>query len=153
ARRSAAAWRGRRHARPPRARRRRADRRRTNRRRPPACASAASGDPPPRARDVRRHRARGRHRALRRSTATTAAVRRWRADPLQAGAPARECSYVIVAAGSSRTLQALYNDAAMRLRQINVGCFGGGTRLPSLLGGLKNNPWLHVNAVVTLVDS
>jgi len=25
--------------------------------------------------------------------------------------------------------------------------------LPSLLGGLKNNPWLHVNAVVTMFDS
>jgi uncharacterized cofD-like protein len=36
---------------------------------------------------------------------------------------------------------------------VNVGCFGGGTGLPSLLGGLKNNPWLHVNAVVTMFDS
>ena len=41
----------------------------------------------------------------------------------------------------------------MRLRQLNVGCFGGGTGLPSLLGGLKNNPWLDVNAVVTMFDS
>src|SRR5260221_13830296 len=41
----------------------------------------------------------------------------------------------------------------MRLRQVNVGCFGGGTGLPSLLGGLKNNPWLHLNAVVTMFDS
>ena len=41
----------------------------------------------------------------------------------------------------------------MRLRQLNVGCFGGGTGLPSLLGGLKNNPWLNVNAVVTMFDS
>ncbi len=41
----------------------------------------------------------------------------------------------------------------MRLRQLNVGCFGGGTGLPSLLGGLKNNPWLQVNAVVTMFDS
>lgn len=41
----------------------------------------------------------------------------------------------------------------MRLRTLNVGCFGGGTGLPSLLGGLKNNPWLHVNAVVTMFDS
>src|SRR5262245_60233791 len=41
----------------------------------------------------------------------------------------------------------------MRLRRINVGCFGGGTGLPSLIGGLKNNPWLHVNAVVTMFDS
>src|SRR5205809_3107035 len=41
----------------------------------------------------------------------------------------------------------------MRLRQLNVGCFGGGTGLPSLLGGLKHNPWLHVNAVVTMFDS
>src|SRR6266487_2806409 len=42
---------------------------------------------------------------------------------------------------------------AMRLRELNVGCFGGGTGLPSLLGGLKNNPWLHANAVVTMFDS
>jgi uncharacterized cofD-like protein len=41
----------------------------------------------------------------------------------------------------------------MRLRQLNLGCFGGGTGLPSLLGGLKNNPWLSVNAVVTMFDS
>ena len=41
----------------------------------------------------------------------------------------------------------------MRLRELNVGCFGGGTSLPSLLGGLKTNPWLHLNAVVTMFDS
>jgi uncharacterized cofD-like protein len=41
----------------------------------------------------------------------------------------------------------------MRLRQLNVGCFGGGTGMPSLLGGLKRNPWLHTNAVVTMFDS
>ena len=41
----------------------------------------------------------------------------------------------------------------MRLHELNVGCFGGGTGLPSLLGGLKNNPWLRVNAVVTMFDS
>jgi uncharacterized cofD-like protein len=41
----------------------------------------------------------------------------------------------------------------MRLRELNVGCFGGGTGLPSLLGGLKSNPWLHLNAVVTMFDS
>jgi uncharacterized cofD-like protein len=41
----------------------------------------------------------------------------------------------------------------MRLREINLGCFGGGTGLPSLLGGLKRNPWLHLNAVVTMFDS
>lgn len=41
----------------------------------------------------------------------------------------------------------------MRVREISVGCFGGGTGLPSLLGGLKNNPWLDVNAVVTMFDS
>jgi len=41
----------------------------------------------------------------------------------------------------------------MRLRELNVGCFGGGTGLPSLLGGLKNNPWLHADAVVTMFDS
>src|SRR5436305_100511 len=41
----------------------------------------------------------------------------------------------------------------MRLRELNIGCFGGGTGLPSVLGGLKNNPWLKVNAVVTMFDS
>src|SRR5512146_1430694 len=41
----------------------------------------------------------------------------------------------------------------MRLREINVGCFGGGTGLPSVLGGLKTNPWLRLNAVVTMFDS
>jgi uncharacterized cofD-like protein len=41
----------------------------------------------------------------------------------------------------------------MRLRTFTVGCFGGGTGLPSLLGGLKTNPWLTVNAVVTMFDS
>jgi len=41
----------------------------------------------------------------------------------------------------------------MHLRELNIGCFGGGTGLPSLLGGLKSNPWLRVNAVVTMFDS
>jgi uncharacterized cofD-like protein len=41
----------------------------------------------------------------------------------------------------------------MRVREINLGCFGGGTGLPSLLGGLKSNPWLRLNAVVTMFDS
>ena len=41
----------------------------------------------------------------------------------------------------------------MQLRTLNVGCFGGGTGLPSLLGGLKTNPWLVVHAIVTMFDS
>src|SRR3954449_12612881 len=41
----------------------------------------------------------------------------------------------------------------MQLRELNIGCFGGGTGLPSLLGGLKVNPWLRLNAVVTMFDS
>lgn len=41
----------------------------------------------------------------------------------------------------------------MELRELNIGCVGGGTGLPSLLGGLKSNPWLTVNAVVTMFDS
>ena len=45
------------------------------------------------------------------------------------------------------------DNAAMRLRQLNIGCFGGGTGLPSVLGGLKQNPWLRLNAVVTMFDS
>src|SRR6266852_266968 len=41
----------------------------------------------------------------------------------------------------------------MRLREFHVGCFGGGTGLPSLLGGLKANPWVHADGVVTMFDS
>ena len=41
----------------------------------------------------------------------------------------------------------------MRLRAMKVGCFGGGTGLPSLLGGLKNNPWVRADAIVTMFDS
>ena len=41
----------------------------------------------------------------------------------------------------------------MQLRVMKVGCFGGGTGLPSLLGGLKRNPWLDINAVVTMFDN
>jgi uncharacterized cofD-like protein len=41
----------------------------------------------------------------------------------------------------------------MQLRKLRIGCFGGGTGLPSLLGGLKTNPWLDLNAVVTMFDS
>jgi uncharacterized cofD-like protein len=41
----------------------------------------------------------------------------------------------------------------MRLRELNVGCVGGGTGLPSLIGGLKGNPWLQLTAIVTMFDS
>src|ERR1044071_2353395 len=41
----------------------------------------------------------------------------------------------------------------MQLRTFNIGCFGGAPGVPSLLGGLKSNPWLTVNAVVTMFDS
>jgi len=41
----------------------------------------------------------------------------------------------------------------MHLRVLKVGCFGGGTGLPSLLGGLKSNPWIEANAIVTMFDS
>ena len=41
----------------------------------------------------------------------------------------------------------------MHLRELKIGCVGGGTGLPSLLGGLKINPWLNLNAVVTMFDS
>ena len=41
----------------------------------------------------------------------------------------------------------------MRLRELKVGCFGGGTGLPSLLGGLKTVPWVDLHAIVTMFDS
>jgi uncharacterized cofD-like protein len=43
--------------------------------------------------------------------------------------------------------------SAMKLRTLQVGCFGGGTGLPSLLGGLKTNPWIDLHAIVTMFDS
>jgi uncharacterized cofD-like protein len=46
-----------------------------------------------------------------------------------------------------------WNGKLMQLRKLNTGCFGGGTGLPSLLGGLKTNPWLNVHAIVTMFDS
>jgi len=56
----------------------------------------------------------------------------------------------LLAAGSR---QLVAGSEQMHLRKLNIGCFGGGTGLPSLLGGLKTNPWLTVNAVVTMFDS
>jgi uncharacterized cofD-like protein len=41
----------------------------------------------------------------------------------------------------------------VQLRELSLGCVGGGTGLPSLLGGLKSNPWLRLHAVVTMFDS
>ncbi|HKE14511.1 MAG TPA: gluconeogenesis factor YvcK family protein [Kofleriaceae bacterium] len=41
----------------------------------------------------------------------------------------------------------------MQLRELSIGCIGGGTGLPSLLGGLKANPWLTLHAIVTMFDS
>lgn len=35
----------------------------------------------------------------------------------------------------------------------SVVCFGGGTGLPSLLSGLKRDPWLSVTAVVNMFDN
>ncbi len=37
--------------------------------------------------------------------------------------------------------------------KINVICFGGGTGLPSLLSGLKHNPWLDITAIVNMFDT
>ena len=41
----------------------------------------------------------------------------------------------------------------MRLQAVKVGCFGGGTGLPSVLGGLKGVPWVNLHAIVTMFDS
>jgi uncharacterized cofD-like protein len=41
----------------------------------------------------------------------------------------------------------------MDLRVMKIGCFGGGTGLPSVLGGLKRNPWLDLHAIVTMFDT
>lgn len=34
-----------------------------------------------------------------------------------------------------------------------MGCFGGGTGLPSVLGALKRNPWVNLHGIVTMFDS
>lgn len=39
------------------------------------------------------------------------------------------------------------------MKKINVVCIGGGTGLPNLISGLKLNPWLSINAVVTMFDT
>jgi 2-phospho-L-lactate transferase/gluconeogenesis factor (CofD/UPF0052 family) len=62
----------------------------------------------------------------------------------------RECTARLRVAIDSGEIR---DNASMQLRRLNVGCFGGGTGLPSLIGGLKHNPWLRVNAVVTMFDS
>ena len=41
----------------------------------------------------------------------------------------------------------------MRFRSLKVGCFGGGTGLPRVLGGLKSIPWVDLHAIVTMFDS
>ncbi len=41
----------------------------------------------------------------------------------------------------------------MEYKSKKVVCFGGGTGLPSLLSGLKTNPWLEISAVVNMFDS
>jgi len=40
-----------------------------------------------------------------------------------------------------------------KTKKIKVVCFGGGTGMPSLLSGLKNNPWLEITAVVNMFDT
>ena len=37
--------------------------------------------------------------------------------------------------------------------KLKVVCFGGGTGLPTLLSGLKGNPFLEISAVVTMFDT
>jgi uncharacterized cofD-like protein len=41
----------------------------------------------------------------------------------------------------------------MQMRTMKVGCLGGGTGLPSVLAGLKRNPWLELHGIVTMFDS
>ncbi|OGN04660.1 MAG: hypothetical protein A3B99_03970 [Candidatus Yanofskybacteria bacterium RIFCSPHIGHO2_02_FULL_44_12b] len=38
-------------------------------------------------------------------------------------------------------------------KKIKIVCFGGGTGMPSLLSGLKHNPWLDIAAVVNMFDT
>src|SRR3989344_4426862 len=40
-----------------------------------------------------------------------------------------------------------------KARRIKIVCCGGGTGMPSLLSGLKHNPWFEVTAVVNMFDT
>ena len=37
--------------------------------------------------------------------------------------------------------------------KIRVVCFGGGTGLPTLLSGIKANPFFEISAIVTMFDT
>lgn len=41
----------------------------------------------------------------------------------------------------------------MQIDKMKIVCFGGGSGLPSLLTGLKTNPWLKVTAIVNMFDN
>lgn len=41
----------------------------------------------------------------------------------------------------------------VKVEKKKIVCFGGGTGMPSLLSGLKNNPWLDIYAVVNMFDT
>ena len=64
-----------------------------------------------------------------------------------------ECRAHLIILRARRNPVSRVESRAMRFRDLSVGCFGGGTGMPSLLGGLKRNPWLRVHAIVTMFDS
>jgi len=41
----------------------------------------------------------------------------------------------------------------MKFKEKNIVCFGGGTGLPTLLSGLKHNPFFKITAIVNMFDS
>ncbi|MDP3988950.1 MAG: YvcK family protein [bacterium] len=41
----------------------------------------------------------------------------------------------------------------MTIEPQHIVCFGGGTGLPSLLSGIKHNPWLTITAIVNMFDN
>lgn len=45
------------------------------------------------------------------------------------------------------------SDDAPKVGAINVVCLGGGTGMPSLLSGLKSNPWARITAIVNMFDT
>ena len=106
----------------------------------------------------RRRRQRGRNRRTGTNPIGMAAVpRRSRPEPAwpaRVEAHRKPCGLCELCGGLGCRRRAVRVELRpMRLREVKVGCIGGGTGLPSLLGGLKSNPWLQVNAVVTMFDS
>ena len=92
----------------------------------------------------------GRRRAGRtRTTADSRSVKMVR----QVGDERLECRAHLIILRARRNPVSRVESRAMRFREIQRRLLRRRHGLPSLLGGLKRNPWLRVHAIVTMFDS